>query len=126
ITRHGGRAGYRAVVARRVAAEQRRRPKARRLDACPELRTEVVFRLRAGQSPDQVAGRLRYEHPEQKAQWVSHAALRAVLGRTRTSSRHPTAGASAAAESHHQLPIHVSVLPAHVLRKYSTRCVCPP
>ncbi|MGH3936028.1 MAG: helix-turn-helix domain-containing protein [Pseudonocardiaceae bacterium] len=54
IARHGGRAGYRAVVARRVAAEQRSRPKPRRLDVCPELRTEVVTRLRAGHSPDQV------------------------------------------------------------------------
>ncbi|MGH3972191.1 MAG: transposase, partial [Pseudonocardiaceae bacterium] len=75
IARHGGRAHYRAVVARRVAAEQRGRPKPRRLDACPRLRTEVVTRLRAGHSPDQVAGRLRYEHPDQKAHWVSHEAI---------------------------------------------------
>ena len=32
IARHGGWPGYRAVVARRVAAEQRSRPKPRRLD----------------------------------------------------------------------------------------------
>ncbi|MGH3984722.1 MAG: IS30 family transposase, partial [Pseudonocardiaceae bacterium] len=75
IARHGGRAHYRAVVARRVAAEQRGRPKPRRLDACPRLRTEVVTRLRAGHSPDQVAGRLRYEHPDQKAHWVSPEAI---------------------------------------------------
>ncbi|MGH3572801.1 MAG: transposase, partial [Pseudonocardiaceae bacterium] len=75
ITRHGGRAGYRAVVARRVAAEQRRRPTPRRLDACDKLRAEVVTLLRAGCSPDQVAGRLRYEHPDQKARWVSHEAI---------------------------------------------------
>jgi transposase, IS30 family len=75
ITRHGGRPGYRAVVARRVAAEQRSRPRPRRLDVCPQLRTEVVTRLRAGHSPDQVAGRLRYEHPDQKARWVSHEAI---------------------------------------------------
>ncbi|MGH3899039.1 MAG: transposase [Pseudonocardiaceae bacterium] len=75
IARHGGRAGYRAVVARRVAAEQRRRPKPRKLDADPQLRQEVVARLRAGHSPDQVAGRLRYEHPGLKARWVSHEAM---------------------------------------------------
>ncbi|MGH3599298.1 MAG: hypothetical protein ACRDQH_03295 [Pseudonocardiaceae bacterium] len=34
-----------------------------------------MTRLRAGQSPDQVAGRLRYEHPDQKARWVSHEAI---------------------------------------------------
>ena len=75
IARHGGRAHYRAVVARRVAAEQRRRPKPCRLDAEPQLRREVVARLRAGHSPDQVAGRLRYEHPGQQARWVSHEAI---------------------------------------------------
>ena len=75
ISRHGGRANYRAVAARRVAAERRRRPKLRRLDADPGLRAEVVKRLRAGHSPDQVAGRLRYDHPEQKARWVSAEAI---------------------------------------------------
>ncbi|MGH3831566.1 MAG: IS30 family transposase [Pseudonocardiaceae bacterium] len=75
IARHGGRANYRAVVAHRAAAEQRRRPKARKLDACAELRAEVVTGLRAGHSPDQVAGRLRYEHPGQQARWVSHEAI---------------------------------------------------
>jgi IS30 family transposase len=75
VTRHGGRADYRAVVAHRAAMEQRRRPKVRKLDACSQLRAEVVSRLRAGQSPDQVAGRLRDEHPEQKARRVSHEAI---------------------------------------------------
>ena len=62
ITRHGGRAGYRAVAARRAAAEQRRRPKIRKIDADPVLREKVIGKLRAGCSPDQVAGRLRREH----------------------------------------------------------------
>ncbi len=44
--RHGGQAGYRAVVARRVAAEHRRRPEPRCLDVCPQLRREMVTRLR--------------------------------------------------------------------------------
>jgi transposase, IS30 family len=71
IARHGGRAGYRAVAARRVAAERRRRPKLRKLDADRQLQSEVIARLRAGHSPDQIAGRLRYEHPGQQALWVS-------------------------------------------------------
>jgi transposase, IS30 family len=75
IARHGGRVNYRAVVARRVAAERRCRSKLRRLDADPGLRAEVVKRLRAGHSPDQVAGRLRYDHPAQKARWVSAEAI---------------------------------------------------
>ncbi len=75
ITRNGGRARYRAVAARRVATAHRSRPKPRRLDGCPQLREQVLTRLRAGYSPDQVAGRLRYEHPGQNARWVSHEAI---------------------------------------------------
>ncbi len=79
IARHGGRARYRAVAARRVAAEHRRRPKARKLDADPVLREAVVGKLRAGCSPDQVAGRLRYEHggthAERVTGSVSHEAI---------------------------------------------------
>ena len=103
IARHGGRAGYRSVAARRVAAESRRRPKPRKLDADPDLRAEVVRRLRAGYSPDQVAGRLRYEHPGQQARWVSQEAIytwiyalpkgelarQGILLRTRRTQRRP-------------------------------------
>ncbi len=75
LARHGGRAGYRAVAAQRVAAEHRARPKTRKLAACAGLRQEVIGRLRAGHSPDQIAGRLRYEHPGEQARWVSHEAI---------------------------------------------------
>ncbi|MGB8200504.1 MAG: IS30 family transposase, partial [Pseudonocardiaceae bacterium] len=75
ITRHGGRDGYRAVAAQRAATEHRSRPKTRKIDADPGLRQRVVDKLRAGASPDQVAGRLRYEHPGQQAEWVSHEAI---------------------------------------------------
>jgi transposase, IS30 family len=79
IARHGGRVGYRAVAARRVAAEQRRRPKARKIDVVPGLRTKVIAKLRAGCSPDQVAGRLRREHgaghADRVAATVSHEAI---------------------------------------------------
>jgi IS30 family transposase len=75
IARHGGRDRYRATDAGQVAAQQRRRPKVRKLDADPVLRADVVGRLRAGCSPDQVAGRLRYEHPGQHARQVSHEAI---------------------------------------------------
>jgi len=75
IARHGGRARYRAARAARVAAAARRRPKTRKLDVDPALRTAVLHRLRAGYSPDQVAGRLRHEHPAEQACWVSHEAI---------------------------------------------------
>lgn len=68
IARHGGRGRYRATVAQRAAARSRCRPKSRRLDSHPVLRGVVVARLRAGWSPDQVAGRLRQHarigHPD--------------------------------------------------------------
>lgn len=79
IARHGGRDRYRAARAARAAASSRRRPKARKLDTDPRLRAQVIARLRAGYSPDQVAGRLRYEHPDQQARRVtgpiSHEAI---------------------------------------------------
>ena len=79
IARHGGRRRYRAVRAARGAAGARRRPKPRKLDFDPLLRAEVTARLRAGHSPDQVAGRLRYERAgpdaERVADTVSHEAI---------------------------------------------------
>ena len=79
IARHGGRERYRATRAVRAAAVARRRPKVRKLDARPTLRAQVITRLRAGCSPDQVAGRLRYEHPGDRAarvaDTVSHEAI---------------------------------------------------
>jgi hypothetical protein len=75
IARHGGRSRYRATRAARAAAAGRRRPKARKLDTDPGLRATVLARLRAGYSPDQVAGRLRYERPAEQARWVSHEAI---------------------------------------------------
>jgi IS30 family transposase len=73
--RHGGRAGYRAVHAACSAAVSRTRPKTRKIDACPVLRQRVVDKLRMGASADQVAGRLRDEHPGHDAAWVSHKAI---------------------------------------------------
>ena len=79
IARHGGRTTYRAVVAARAAARSRRRPKTRKLDADPALAERVRAKLRAGCSPDQVAGRLRYEHAGTQAErmsgTVSHEAI---------------------------------------------------
>jgi transposase, IS30 family len=79
IARHGGRHRYRASRAARVAARARRRPKTRKLDADPTLRAAVLARLRAGWSPDQIAGRLRHEPQGAQAGWVagpvSHEAI---------------------------------------------------
>ncbi|MGH3614589.1 MAG: transposase [Pseudonocardia sp.] len=76
IAGHGGRARYRATVAGCAAAVCRSRSRIRKLDADPGLRERVLEKLRAGCSPDQVAGRLRHEHggdhAERVADTVSH------------------------------------------------------
>lgn len=75
ISRHGGKSAYRAARANARAGARRERPKPRRLDERVQLRTVVIGMLRAGWSPDQVAGRLRYEYPGQQDWHVSHEAI---------------------------------------------------
>jgi len=52
INRHGGRAAYRAWKADAEARESRSRPKARKIDADPELRKRVTIGLMKGWSPE--------------------------------------------------------------------------
>jgi IS30 family transposase len=75
ITRHGGPKRYRATRAGRAARVSRSRPKARKLDTDTRLRAQVLARLRAGHSPDQIAGRLCSEHADQHARRVSAEAI---------------------------------------------------
>jgi IS30 family transposase len=79
VARHGGRTRYRAVVAARAAAVSRCRPKTRKLDADPDLRERVLGKLRAGCSPDQVAGRLRHEHAGAHAERVADTVSREAI-----------------------------------------------
>jgi IS30 family transposase len=76
ITRHGGREAYRAWKADAAARESRSRPKERKIDAEPELHGRVAGDLRKGWSPEQIAGRLRYEHHRgETGMPVSHEAI---------------------------------------------------
>ena len=76
IARNGGREHYRAHRAQSRAEEERCRPKARKMDADPVLRRRVVSGLRGGLSPDQVAGRLKYDRScGQAGDVVSHEAI---------------------------------------------------
>jgi transposase, IS30 family len=76
INRHGGRQGYRAVRADAEAREGRSRPKARKLDDDPELRNRVIGDLRKSWSPEQIAGRIRYENSRgETGMSVSHEAI---------------------------------------------------
>ncbi len=76
ISRNGGREKDRAHRAQSRAEKERCRPKARKMDADPVLRCRVVSGLRGGFSPDQVAGRLKYDRAcGQAGEVVSHEAI---------------------------------------------------
>jgi IS30 family transposase len=76
IARHGGREAYRAWKADAAARGSRSRPKARKIDTEPGLRGRVAGDLRKGWSPEQIAGRLRYEHNRgETGMSVSHEAI---------------------------------------------------
>jgi IS30 family transposase len=66
--------GYRATVAEHSADQRSRRPKTRKLARLP-LRRKVLKMLRQRLSPEQVAGRLRLEHPDEPEMWVSHETI---------------------------------------------------
>ncbi len=71
VTPNGGRSRYRAVVAERATRRRACRPKDRRLAVDRALGREVERRLRLRHSPEQIAKRLRLEHPERALVGVS-------------------------------------------------------
>src|SRR6202165_1934439 len=76
--RGGTGSGYRARPGQDVADTHAKRPKVRKLDANPALLAEVLRRLTQRHSPEQIAGRLREEFPEDPEMWVAHAAVAAA------------------------------------------------
>jgi transposase, IS30 family len=75
IARGGGRGFYRAWRAQRAALKARARPKPTKLATCDGLRAQVVALLRKRYSPDQIAGRLKVDYPEDEGMRVSHEAI---------------------------------------------------
>jgi len=76
IAANGGRGAYRAHDAERRAARAARRPKPGWTQTRPELWAEVVALLRTKKwSPEQIARRLRRDHPGEPEWWVSHEAI---------------------------------------------------
>jgi IS30 family transposase len=79
INRCGGRRRYRARAAEREAWRRSRRPRATKLELCPELRRAVSERLQDDHSPEQIAGWLRVRYPDNEAMQVSHETIYRAL-----------------------------------------------
>jgi IS30 family transposase len=76
ITAGGGRLRYRAWRAHERAERAARRPKPGWTAGRPQLWEEVQEFLRTTKwSPEQIAARLRRDHPDQPEWWVSHEAI---------------------------------------------------
>ena len=71
--------GYRAWVGQDTADAHRKRPKRRMLEKNPALLAEVLKGLRLRHSPEQIAGRLREDFPEDPEMWVSHETIYQAL-----------------------------------------------
>ena len=62
---------YSAVIAQQRSDQRARRPKPSKLDGNDELRTIVQDRLSEQHSPEQIAGSLRVEYPDDPELWLS-------------------------------------------------------
>jgi len=71
LTRGTGTRGYRASVAQACVDRGRRQPRAAKLATHLRLRAEVQARLKRKDSPEQIAGRLKIDFPDEPEMWVS-------------------------------------------------------
>jgi transposase, IS30 family len=75
IARCGGRKRYRPLRAERIAGQLARRPKPTKLRGCPRLLAAVEEGLGRRWSPQQIAARLRVDHPGEEAMRISHETI---------------------------------------------------
>jgi IS30 family transposase len=75
VGRHGGRESYRATEADWSAWEAARRPKLCLLARNRHLQRIVAVKLKEDWSPQQIAGWLKEEYPENPELWVSHETI---------------------------------------------------
>jgi IS30 family transposase len=71
VNRNRGRGSYHPGFAQHRARDEARRPKVFKLEAHPRLARWIAQRLVKRWSPDQIAGRLRRDHPNDPRWWVS-------------------------------------------------------
>jgi transposase, IS30 family len=74
VQRHHGKRRYRPVAAHLAAERSRCRPKLSKLDDA-RLGGRVSAMLEELASPEQIAGRLRIEFPDEPEMWVSHETI---------------------------------------------------
>ena len=75
IRRHGGDRNYRATVADSAAWDGSRRPKLCRLATNAKLQDRVVEKLRLDWSPEQIAGWLKVQYPDDAEMRISHETI---------------------------------------------------
>jgi len=75
VSRHGGRARYRAADADLTAWDSARRPKTCLLARSLKLQRIVAVKLKQDWSPQQIAGWLRDQYPGNPELWVSHETI---------------------------------------------------
>lgn len=71
--------GYRARVGQDITDARRKRPKQRTLEKNPALLAQVLKGLQKRHSPEQIAGRLRLDFPDDPEMWVSHETIYQAL-----------------------------------------------
>jgi transposase, IS30 family len=79
VGRCGGRGRYRAFASERAAAARARRPKPTKLSRNRALCERVEAGLRRCWSPQQIAARLRREHPDDAEMRISHETIYRAL-----------------------------------------------
>jgi IS30 family transposase len=88
VLANGGRSRYRAVAADRAAWARAARPKATKLASSPALAALVGAKLELDWSPEQIAGWLKIEFPDDGLMQVSHESIcRSLFVQTRGSLR---------------------------------------